>query len=99
MNRTYYHGFDVEVTVEADFSWQAGRSALSRVGYVAAVRICKAGASLAVFSPLRFGESQGKPFFSEADPLMFGCSAGQRIVDDLFTSQSGASSATPFRKL
>ncbi|AXL50902.1 hypothetical protein DSC91_003311 [Paraburkholderia caffeinilytica] len=87
MNRTYhYHGFDVEVAVETDFSWQAGRSALSSAGYVAVVRICKAGAALAVFSPLRFGESQGKPFFSEADALMGGYSAGRRIVDDLFSS-------------
>jgi hypothetical protein len=39
-----------------------------------------------VFSPLRFGESQGKPFLSEADALMAGYSAGQRIVDDLFNS-------------
>jgi hypothetical protein len=53
---------------------------------VAVVRICKAGASVAVFSPLRFGESRGKPFFSEADALMGGYSAGRRIVDDLFTS-------------
>ncbi|MCP2091305.1 UNVERIFIED_ORG: hypothetical protein J2Y81_007392 [Paraburkholderia sediminicola] len=83
MNRTYHHhGFDVEVAVETASSWQAGRSA----GYVAVVRICKAGAALAVFSPLRFGESQGKPFFSEADALMGGYSAGQRIVDDLFSS-------------
>jgi hypothetical protein len=87
MNRTYhYHGFDVEVAVEADSNWQAGRSALSSAGYVAVVRICKAGAALAVFSPLRFGESQGKPFLSEADALMGGYSAGRRIVDDLFSS-------------
>ncbi|MFM0100311.1 hypothetical protein PQQ87_32285 [Paraburkholderia nemoris] len=87
MNRTYrYHGFDVEVAVEADFSRQVGRSASTSAGYVAVVRISKAGAALAVFSPLRFGESQGKPFFSEADALMGGYSAGQRIVDDLFSS-------------
>ncbi|MFM0012497.1 hypothetical protein PQR46_33595 [Paraburkholderia sediminicola] len=87
MNRTYrYHRFDVEVAVEADFSWQVETSALSSAGYVAVVRICKAGAALAVFSPLRFGESQGKPFFSEADALMGGYSAGRRIVDDLFSS-------------
>ncbi|MCX4157600.1 MULTISPECIES: hypothetical protein [Paraburkholderia] len=83
MNRTYHHqGFDVEVAVETDFNWQAGRSG----GYVAVVRICKAGGALAVFSPLRFGESQGKPFFSKTDALMGGYSAGRRIVDDLFSS-------------
>jgi hypothetical protein len=53
---------------------------------VAVVRISKAGASVAVFSPLRFGESRGRPFLSKADALMGGYSAGQRIVDDLFNS-------------
>jgi hypothetical protein len=87
MSRTYhYQGFDVEVIVEADFTWKGGRTAMGDVGYVAVVRICKAGAAVAVFSPLRFGESQGKPFLSEADALMGGYSAGRRIVDDLFHS-------------
>ena len=87
MNCTYqYQGFDIEVAVEADFNWSRGRTATGEVGYVAVVRICKAGAAVAVFSPLRFGESQGKPFLSEADALMGGYSAGRRIVDDLFHS-------------
>jgi len=87
MSRTYqYQGFEVEVAVEADFTWKGGRTATGEVGYVAVVRICKAGAAVAVFSPLRFGESQGKPFLSEADALMGGYSAGRRIVDDLFHS-------------
>ena len=79
MNRTYHdHGFDIEVAVEADSSWQAGRSALSSVGYVAVVRICKTGDAIAFFSPLRFGESQGQAFLSEADVIMAGYSAGRR---------------------
>ncbi|MFM0016680.1 hypothetical protein PQR46_43215 [Paraburkholderia sediminicola] len=87
MSRTYhYHGFAIDVAVGTDFSWKGGRSATAAVGYVAVVRISKAGAAVAVFSPLRFGESQGKPFLSEADALMGGYSAGRRIVDDLFTS-------------
>jgi hypothetical protein len=87
MSRTYrYHGFDIEVAVETDFSWKAGPSAASSVGFVAVVRISKGDASIAAFSPLRFGESQGKPFLSEADALMGGYSAGRRIVDDLFSS-------------
>jgi hypothetical protein len=87
MSRTYhYHGFDIEVAVEADFSWKAEPSATTRVGFVAVVRITKAGASIAVFSPLRFGESLGRPFLSEADALMGGYSAGRRLVDDLFNS-------------
>jgi hypothetical protein len=87
MSHTYqYQGFDVEVVVDPDFTWKAGRTATGEVGYVAVVRICKAGAAVAVFSPLRFGESQGKPFLSEADALVGGYSAGRRIVDDLFHS-------------
>jgi hypothetical protein len=87
MSRTYhYHGFDIEVAVETDFSWRAGPSATTNVGFVAVVRVSKAGGSVAVFSPLRFGEAQGKPFLSEADALLGGYSAGRRIVDDLFNS-------------
>ena len=87
MNCTFqYQGFDIEVAVEADFNWRGGRAATQEAGYVAVVRICKAGAAVAVFSPLRFGESQGKPFLSEADALMGGHSAGRRIVDDLLPS-------------
>ncbi|HEX7913470.1 MAG TPA: hypothetical protein VF534_36020 [Paraburkholderia sp.] len=85
MSRTYqYQGFDVEVDVEPDVNWKSGQAVTGEVGYVAVVRICKAGAAVAVFSPLRFGESQGKPFLTEADALIGGCSAGRRIVDDLF---------------
>ena len=85
MSRTYqYQGFDVEVVVEVDVTWKGEQAAMGKVGYVAVVRICKAGAAVAVFSPLRLGESQGKPFLSEADALMGGGSAGRRIVDDLF---------------
>lgn len=81
-----YQGFDVEVAVKEDFNWQGGRAATGEVGYVAVVRIYKAGAAVVVFSPLRFGESQGKPFLSEEDALMGGYSAGRRIVGDLFHS-------------
>ncbi|SAK79562.1 hypothetical protein AWB76_05344 [Caballeronia temeraria] len=87
MNCTYqYQGFDIEVSVEAGVNWRGGRAASEEVGYVAVVRICKAGSAVAIFSPLRFGEAQGKPFPSEADALMGGYSAGRRIVDDLFDS-------------
>jgi hypothetical protein len=87
MGRTYqYHGFDIEVAVESDLSWKGGGGAMATIGYVAVVRISKANAAVAVFSPLRFGESQGKPFLGAADALMGGYSAGQRIVDDLFHS-------------
>jgi hypothetical protein len=39
------------VVVEADLNWTGGRTAAGEVGYVAVVRLCKAGAAVAVFSP------------------------------------------------
>ena len=87
MSRTYqYLGFDIELAVETDFSWKGGRGAMTAVGYVAVVRISKAGTAVAIFSPVRFGEVKGKAFLSEADALMGGYSAGRRIVDDLLSS-------------
>jgi hypothetical protein len=87
MSRTYqYHGFDIAVAVETDFSWKGGRGVPATVGYVAIVTISRTDAAVAIFSPLRFGESPGKPFISEIDALMGGYSAGRRVVDDLLTS-------------
>lgn len=87
MSRTYqYLGFDIEVAVETDFSWNGGRGAVSAVGYVAVVRISKAGTAVAIFSPVRFGEAKGEAFLSEADALMGGYTAGRRLVDDLLGS-------------
>ena len=87
MSHSYqYHGFDIAVAVETDFSWKGGRGVPPSVGYVAIVTISRTGTAVAVFSPLRFGESQGKPFISEIDALMSGYSAARRVVDDLLTS-------------
>ena len=87
MSHTYqYHGFDIAVAVETDFSWKGASDVPASVGYVAIVTISRTGAAVAIFSPLRFGESQGKPFISEIDALMSGYSAGRRVVDDLLTS-------------
>jgi hypothetical protein len=89
MMRTYeYHGYTLSVTIEADFSWPRNATA-KRGGYVAVVRILQAGTAVAVFSPLRFGDTGGRPFATEADALMTGYSAARKIVDDLFSSQAG----------
>ncbi|WP_241991416.1 hypothetical protein [Paraburkholderia sp. RAU2J] len=58
-----------------EFNWKAGPSTTTSIGFVAVARIRKAHAAVAVFSPLRFGESRGKPFFSEADALVGGSGA------------------------
>jgi hypothetical protein len=84
MTRTYeYQGYTLVVAVESDSLGRQHGGAAARVGYVAIIRIFQAGAAMAVFSPLRFGEAGGHPFATEADALMGGYSATRRIVDDL----------------
>ena len=83
MHRTYqYRGFSIEVSVETDFNRRPTIAVASHVGYVATVRILRPDLPVAVFSPLRFGETRNHLFSSEGDALMGGCSAGQRLVDD-----------------
>jgi hypothetical protein len=88
MTRTYeYQGFTLEVGVESNFTWQRNASCATRVGFVTTVRIRRAGTALAFFSPLRFGDTGGRPFTTEADALMGGYGAARKIVDDLFGQQ------------
>ena len=85
MTRSYdYEGFTLEISVESAISIGPKKPALTRPGYVAVVRIFQAASTLAVFSPLRFGEAGGRPFTTEADAFMGGYSAARKIVDDLF---------------
>ena len=51
------------------------------VGYVAVVQIFL-GASPATIQPLRFGRDNGCPFATEAETVMRGYGAAQRIIDD-----------------
>lgn len=89
MNRTYeYEGFTLEVSVESDFSWQQIPAPARGTGFVATVRVFQAGQAVALFSPLRFGDTGGRPFATEADALMGGYSAAQKIVDDIFNQTS-----------
>jgi hypothetical protein len=86
MTRTYdYEGYTLEISAEAEVKTGANfREAVwARTGYVAIVRIFRAQTTVAMFSPLRFGEAGGRPFASEADALMGGFSAASKIVDDL----------------
>jgi hypothetical protein len=85
MMRTYeYHGFTLQITVESGLKLLPIKRPATRSGYVAVVRVFQAGNALAIFSPLRFGETGGRPFDTEVDALMGGYSAARRIVDDLF---------------
>ncbi|SAL88075.1 hypothetical protein AWB74_08393 [Caballeronia arvi] len=70
MHRTYqYHGFSIEVCVETNFDQRRTVDLDTHVGYVATVTILRPGVHVAVFSPLRFGDTLGHPFSSEADGL------------------------------
>lgn len=89
MLRTYeYQGFTLEVAVESDFSVRPGGRTSIKPGYVTIVKIFQGGATVAVFSPLRFGETGGRPFATEVDALMGGFSAARKIVDDLFSREA-----------
>lgn len=85
MPRSYeYRGFTLDVSVEVDVNIRPARRALTQLAYVAVVRISRDRDALAIISPLRFGETCGRPFSTEADALMGGFSAACKIVDDLF---------------
>ncbi|WP_321889657.1 hypothetical protein [Paraburkholderia bannensis] len=85
MTRIYEHeGYTLEVSVEADLAIGAKRLAQRRPGYIAVVRIFQASSPLSPLSPLRFGETAGRPFSTEADALMGGYSAGRNLIDDVF---------------
>ena len=85
MMRAYeYHGFTLQIAVESGFTFRPIKPAAARAGYVAVVRVFQAGNAVAIFSPIRFGETGGRPFDTEVDALMGGYSAARKIVDDLF---------------
>jgi hypothetical protein len=89
MTRTYeYHGYTLVVAVDSDSSWRQAGGTVARVGYAARIEIFQTGNAKAVFSPLRFGETRGHPFATEADALVGGYIAARRIVDDLFSHES-----------
>lgn len=85
MIRVYeYSGFSLEVDVEAHSAGQRDFAVSHRHGFVATIRIFRAGDAVAFFSPLRFGEAGGRPFRTDVDALMGGFSAACKIIDDLF---------------
>jgi hypothetical protein len=83
MKRNYlYRGF--EVTVELEPIWEAaeGVTLLSPRGFVAVVHIKNAGEAPDIVAPIRLAADSHHPFATEAEALMAGYSAGQRLVDD-----------------
>jgi hypothetical protein len=88
MHRTYsYRHFTIEVETESVGGISTGKVLLEPVGYVAVVDILL-GAIPAVISPLRFGRDNGSSFATEAETLMRGYGAAQRIIDGMITAST-----------
>ena len=51
-------------------------------GFIAVVNIKMAGMARPMVAPVRLTADNQQPFAKEADALMAGFSAGQRVVDD-----------------
>ena len=83
MNRIYtYKGFEVAVDLEAVWETSGNVTLMPPRGFIAVVQIKKAGASRAMVAPIRLMADNQRPFATEADALMAGYSAGQRVIDD-----------------
>lgn len=89
MNRIYAYkkGFEVEVDLEAvwETSGNITLQPLSRIGFIAVVQIRRSGATRPMLAPIRLMADNQRPFATEADALMAGFSAGQRVIDDTLT--------------
>ncbi|MFL9935280.1 hypothetical protein P0D88_40720 [Paraburkholderia sp. RL18-103-BIB-C] len=81
MHREYgYKGFHIEVDTEPIGRLSNEKVVFMAAGYVAVVRI-STDASPATIHSLRFGRDDGSPFPTEAETLMSGYSAAQRLID------------------
>ncbi|MFM0078771.1 hypothetical protein P0D72_07755 [Paraburkholderia sediminicola] len=88
MHRTYgYKDFSIEVDAEAIDGIRGGKVLSMPVGYVAVVHI-SSGANPATIQPLRFVRDNGRPFATEAESLMRGYGAAQRIIDDMIAAST-----------
>ncbi|MFM0328154.1 hypothetical protein [Paraburkholderia strydomiana] len=87
MKRVYeYKGFQIDVEPEPVWKSGHGASVAGPDGYLAVVRISTQTASVPIFAPLRLTGERSKPFATEAEALMAGYSAGQRVIDDAATA-------------
>jgi hypothetical protein len=83
MKREYaYKGFQVTVELESVWQTSGGATLMRPLGFVAIVNIRAAGATRAMVPPVRLSMDSQRPFPTEAEALMAGYSAGQRVVDD-----------------
>ncbi|KAE8761132.1 hypothetical protein FSO04_05285 [Paraburkholderia madseniana] len=83
MKRIYpYKGFEIAVELEPVWETAGTVTLLPPRGFVAVVHIRRLGASRPTVAPIRLTADNQRPFATEADALMTGYSAGQRVVDD-----------------
>lgn len=83
MRRVYnYKGYEVSVELEPVWEAAGGITLLPPRGFVAVVHIRTAGAVRPTVAPIRLTADDQRPFKSEAEALMAGYSAAQRVVDD-----------------
>jgi hypothetical protein len=83
MKRIYgYKGFEVAVELEPVWKTTGGVTLLPPQGFIAVVQIRMVGATFPVVAPIRLSATTQQPFATQAEALMAGYSAGQRIVDD-----------------
>ncbi|MBP0593579.1 hypothetical protein J8I87_28580 [Paraburkholderia sp. LEh10] len=68
--RFLYHGFIIDVRVQTDWRTESGLA--DREGYIAIVKILQAGSRVELFPPLRFGNTEGRPFSRKACAMMAG---------------------------
>jgi hypothetical protein len=87
MKRVYeYKGFQIDVEAEPVWKSSHGISLAAPEGYLAVVRISTRTAAVPIFTPLRLTAERSNPFATEAEALMAGYSAGQRVIDDAATA-------------
>ena len=82
-----YKGFTIAVAVESDSNWTLQGERTLIAAYVVVVTIERTGTPVAMFSPVRLGDSGARAFSTEGDALMTGYSAARRVVDDLFAAE------------
>lgn len=84
MKRAYkYKGFVIAVDLEPVWEASGNVTLLPPRGFIAIVNIMMAGMDRPMVAPLRLAADKQQPFAKEADALMAGFSAGQRVVDDM----------------
>jgi len=82
MKRIYaYKRFDVTVELEPIWDVTQGVTLLPPRGFVAAVRVRRAGASRDTVGPVRLTAGSQRPYPTEGEALM-AYSTAQRLVDD-----------------